>query len=197
MTYGIPTQFLPITIDGELNLDYHARFIEEQRVAEGAKNVASDSSVILAPNAQDVLMGRSKAALIHPGNLRYHELVRSNMDRYDAAGDKRHERTAICHEIVLAIKDKGGRFLKQETSGWVCIDDSTAKEKVSTAFRNRRKKINETLEKKQQRMVKEVSSESESNSSSPTRDMLTMFNPIEDDPYEPIDFRKRPRHEEW
>ena len=197
MTFGIPTQFLPITIDGELNLDYHARLIEEQRIAEGTNKVSSDSSVILAPSAQDVLMGRSKAALIHPGNLRYHDLVRSNMDRYDAAGDKRHERTAICHQIVLAIKDKGGRFLKQENSGWVCIDDSAAKEKVSTAFRNRRKKINETLEKKQQRMVKEISSESESNSSSPTRDMLTMFNPIEDDPYEPIDFRKRPRHEEW
>ena len=197
MTFGIPTQFLPITIDGELNLDYHTRLIEEQRIAEGTNKVSSDSSVILAPSAQDVLMGRSKAALIHPGNLRYHDLVRSNMDRYDAAGDKRHERTAICHQIVLAIKDKGGRFLKQENSGWVCIDDSAAKEKVSTAFRNRRKKINETLEKKQQRMVKEISSESESNSSSPTRDMLTMFNPIEDDPYEPIDFRKRPRHEEW
>jgi hypothetical protein len=174
MTFGIPVQFLPLSIEGKRHLDDHKRWIEERKVIEGSAT-ASEENVIFAPNAQDVLLGRNKSALIHPGNLRYHELVRSNMDRYDAAGETKHERTAICHEIVLAVKEKGGRFLKQEDVGWICIDDSTAKEKVSTAFRNRRKKINENLEKKQRRRLSQISETSGSTTGSNTTTPSPLF----------------------
>jgi hypothetical protein len=91
-----------------------------------------------APNQDDVLFGRGKTVVEHPGNTRFRQVVDVYMNQYEAAG--RLEKTCIAEIIVRMVKDSSGRFLKREDGGeWEEVDDATARKKVAHAFRNRRK----------------------------------------------------------
>ena len=48
------------------------------------------------------------------------------------------EKTVLSGVVVTKVKEKGGKFLKQDLEGWFEITDIEARDKVSHAFRNRR-----------------------------------------------------------
>jgi hypothetical protein len=122
------------------------RCIEQRRGAEAplSRGAANDDALVAPdnkiPRCIDVLFGRDKLAQQHPGNIRYLDLVKANQGRYDAASSKT-AKTGIANEIVVAIKSRGGQFLKRDGVGWVDVDDMKAKVKVTNTFRSRRKKI--------------------------------------------------------
>jgi hypothetical protein len=95
----------------------------------------------LTPN--DVVFGRGKPFQSHEGNLRFHQIVQLHKSRY--AKSRRHEKTEIAEEIVQLIKSgqsgEAGRFLKKSQSGdgWVEVEDTIAREKVSHALRGKPK----------------------------------------------------------
>lgn len=90
------------------------------------------------PCPEDVLFGRGKTVVEHPGNTRFRQVVDVHMSQYEAAG--RLEKTCIAEIIVRMVKDSNGRFLKRDTAGeWEEADDNDARKKVAHAFRNRRK----------------------------------------------------------
>lgn len=90
----------------------------------------------IQPN--DVLFGRGKTVVEHPGNLRFRSIVGVRMEEYEAAS--RLEKTCMTENIVQLVKDANGRFLKRDDGGdWEEVDDETARKKVAHAFRNRRK----------------------------------------------------------
>ena len=94
-----------------------------------ASNYASYSCLI-------TIQGRGKPIQEHPGNLRYHQILESCRDRYDAA--KKFEKMEISDMVVQLVKQNSGRFLKQDGAGWLVATIEEAREKVSHAFRTRR-----------------------------------------------------------
>jgi len=140
MTFGIPSDILPITPTGELKFDAHEELVRRLRRRD-------DGCVkrIVLPGGLDVLLGRGKPLQKHPGNLRYHHFVESYQDEYETAS--KLEKTNLSKRIVQAMKESGGRFLKQDDAGWMEIDDDTARYKVSHTFRNHRIAAR-TIEKK-------------------------------------------------
>lgn len=133
MTFGIPSDTLPILPTGDRRLEGHQQFIQKIRRLE---TLNDNIQRILIPGTCDVLLGRGKPLQKHSGNLRYHLIVESFQDRYETAS--KLEKTNISKEIVEEIKRSGGRFLKQDKCGWVEIDDDDARYKVSHTFRNHR-----------------------------------------------------------
>jgi hypothetical protein len=145
MTFGIPTQVLPMTTDGEAKWEHHHGWVRmreelEQQTTVATDNIQADDTSTGVPMPLDVVMGSEKFAQNHTGNTRYQFLISERQERYDSA-DSRIEKTLIASEIVMTVKDYGGRFWmrKQGVPGWVCMDDWVARSKVATAFRGRRK----------------------------------------------------------
>ena len=97
--------------------------------------VSSTDDFEFHPN--DVLFGRGKAVVDHPGNTKFRRLVDVYMRKYLEA--ERLEKTCIAEAIVQMIKESSGRFLKKEPgSNWEEVDGPEARKKVAHAFRNRR-----------------------------------------------------------
>ena len=86
----------------------------------------------------DVLMGRVSQS--HAGNLRYQSLIAEYQERYDAC-ETRIEKTIIAYTIVMKVKEYGGRFLlkRKGSTNWSVAAESVVSEKVTNAFRGRRK----------------------------------------------------------
>ena len=140
-TFGIPVQLLPITVEGELNLEHHKLWVEQRRSLESL-NLSSLDQVerCLVPGPKDILLGRDKVARSHTGNLRFQHIITTHQEDYDNAVSK-DERSIIAASIVLSIKESGGRFLKCDEASWVQVSDDAARDKVTNAFRSRRLKV--------------------------------------------------------
>ena len=101
---------------------------------ESSTDVSADFGI----NSQDVLFGRGKYVVDHPGNMKFRRLVDVYMHKYEEA--ERLEKTCIAEAIVQMIQESNGRFLKKEPgSDWEEVDGPAARKKVAHAFRNRRK----------------------------------------------------------
>lgn len=86
----------------------------------------TSSSFVIQPN--DVLFGRGKTVVEHPGNLRFRKIVGMQMEQYEAAS--RLEKTCITEKIVQTIQESDGRFLKRDVGGdWEEVDQETADRK--------------------------------------------------------------------
>lgn len=91
---------------------------------------------------KDVLSGRGKGAQLHPGNVKYRELVSANKLRYSQCV-KSGEKTKLAKAIVAEVREDGGRFLELEerTGVYNDIGDKRAIEKTSQALREGQTKI--------------------------------------------------------
>ena len=89
------------------------------------------------PGPYDVLFGREKMAQEHSGNFRYLRILEEHRDWYDSA--PKIDKTDVAVAVVEKVKLSGGRFLKTNGADWVEVDDRTARLKVSTAFRSKRR----------------------------------------------------------
>jgi hypothetical protein len=69
-------------------------------------------------------------------------------------GETKLEKTMITRQIVQEVKAAGDRFLKSDEAGYVVVDDSVAREKVSSSFRDRRKKAANAAEGTRKRLGK-------------------------------------------
>ena len=130
---------LPTTDDGEFPLENHQKWIAQRLQLEAIdNNTTNHQEPSILPGPMDVVMGRDWDAQIHPGTMRLREIIASHWDAYNNA--KKLEKTTITREIVQEVKAAGNRFLKSDGAGYVVVDDSVAREKVSSSFRDRRKK---------------------------------------------------------
>ena len=96
----------------------------------------------LAPSSRDVILGRSAFCQQHVGNVKYNQEIHAQFPKYDAA-ERRSDKTAISAGIVKTMQQAGARLLK-EIGGdglYVLMSDEEAREKISTALRDRRKKV--------------------------------------------------------
>jgi hypothetical protein len=133
MTFGIPSDILPISSTGEKRIEAHEEYIRRLWHADEIKD---NIDRIILPGKFDVLLGRGKPLQKHHGNLHYHFVIEGYHDQYEKA--MKLEKTQIAKYIVETIQELGGRFLKQDEAGWIEIDDEAARTKVSHTFRNHR-----------------------------------------------------------
>jgi hypothetical protein len=126
----------------------------EGRSDQTSSNMNSDehnqtlpASLTLEPF--DVILGRGRTHIYHPGNMRMQTIVRAARPSYNKAGTTRLQKTSITQEVVQAIKtsgDQSSRFLKLDasTGGWTQVDDEVARIKVSNAIRYKEKPVSGT-----------------------------------------------------
>jgi hypothetical protein len=147
MTFGLPVDAFPIKHDEhDFSLDNHKDWLSRREKLEALDNITcvDNDEWINEPGPLDVLQGRGLEAQVHPGNLRFRNIVAERQKVYNKS--LIHEKTAISKEIVLVIRESGGRFLRQdEGHGWKVVDDNVARAKVSAAFRDRRRKPNSSV----------------------------------------------------
>lgn len=137
MTFGIPIQEFPIGDDYDtFPLGNHQKWTTERLKLE---SMETTDERVLVPGRFDILMGRSWTAQLQPGNIRFRHIVAKHWEVYEKA--RKHEKTAIAKGVVQEVKATGSRFLKSDGAGWVLVDDTVAREKVSSAFRDRRKVV--------------------------------------------------------
>jgi hypothetical protein len=99
--------------------------------------------IACSPTPNDILFGRGRAMVDHPGNMRLLLLVEENMPFYDAAN--KEAKTRLSGTVVQILK-KGwsSRFLKKNattTGAWEEVNDMLARNKVSHAFRTMRQSM--------------------------------------------------------
>jgi hypothetical protein len=133
LTFGIQNGALPVTAEGEAKIKLHKKWIQLRREEEKGP---TDIERIVLPGSVDALFGRGKPIQEHPGNLRYHYILDMYQDQYEGA--KKFQKMEISETVVKLVKKYHGRFLRQDGAGWVAVDDATARDKVSHAFRTRR-----------------------------------------------------------
>ena len=85
------------------------------------------------PMDNDVVCGKGKAVMVHPGTKRFRALVRENTCQY-SQGNKL-QRREICKFLVNDVLSNGGRFLKHDGVGsWIIVEYEDAVKKTSRAF---------------------------------------------------------------
>jgi hypothetical protein len=142
MTFGIPMAMFPVTSDGKFPLDNHKIWLARRLKLETMKHaIISDDEGerVVVPSTLDILMGRHWEAQCHQGNFRFRNTVAKHGDAYENA--RKREKKQIAQGVVEELKTSGSRFLRSDGSGYVVVEDAVAREKVSSAFRNRRKAL--------------------------------------------------------
>ena len=96
------------------------------------------------PSANDVLSGRGRRILNHPGNLKYRSIIKSLKPEYDAAPKSRRG-VLYGNQIVNLIHNLSppGRFLKKDkvSESWIEVDKETAVKRAIQALRDTKKLV--------------------------------------------------------
>jgi hypothetical protein len=143
MTYGIPSDLIPVTENGEIKRKNHLLWIKYRRALEQHEANGAEE-LIEIPTNSDVLLGKGKPIQEHSGNMRLHLFVEDRFPRYEATTKK--GKTELAKEVVQLIKSSPGRFLRIEKGVWVQVPDEVAREKVSHRFvRSRRNALTREL----------------------------------------------------
>jgi hypothetical protein len=95
----------------------------------------------------DVLCGRGAPNLHHPGNQYFRSLVKAHQKEYSRI--PRRDKAVLVQEILNDIRERGGRFLRQQQSPrvWMEVHQAIAYEKVCQALREYQKTRNKTVTK--------------------------------------------------
>ena len=183
MTFGIPTNDLPVTYAGELKRTNHNKWLSKRNFKEqqtmllwkrkqnlmGGGNTATTASLkesekeiedmIDLPGTHDVLVGRGSGVNQHLGNIRVKHYIHQSFQEYTAAA--RGDKHVIAYRIVMQVKEEG-RFLKQhpaKSAGgwWIPVEDQEAIKKISNMFRGEAPFIQQQQQQQQQHKLPEKS----------------------------------------
>uniref|UniRef100_A0A7R9WWU9 DUF6824 domain-containing protein n=1 Tax=Craspedostauros australis TaxID=1486917 RepID=A0A7R9WWU9_9STRA len=93
------------------------------------------------PTDLDVLLGRGRPFQNHSGNQYLRELIAEWFDTYDIS--PRRAKMAVAERVVHLINERSGRFLRRDrgAKGWVEVEFTEARDKVSHGFRKRREML--------------------------------------------------------
>jgi hypothetical protein len=141
MTFGISCHaLLPggNEIDKQtLRHDYIQRRVETELEEARCRDLEElRTGLIMYPKPLDVLVGRGRPYQDFPGNLRMLLLVDGHMDRYWNCHD-RFDKTCLFMDLVKKVQEYSGRFLERKPDGWVVVNDTIARDKVSSGFRTK------------------------------------------------------------
>jgi len=103
--------------------------------------------IVPTPREEDVLCGKEKHCIIHPGTRNYRRFIDAYQPRYRAANSKQN-RMEITKEIVLTI-GQNARFLRynKELNAYEELSHLEARDKTSHALRTACKRISKHQKK--------------------------------------------------
>lgn len=86
----------------------------------------------------DVLCGRGRRCYFHAGNVRFRDIVQSNLAKYSATSSKMEKGyiISLVYEEICEQAGTGGFIKKDEQGRWYDVGEFLAREKVSQAFRD-------------------------------------------------------------
>lgn len=92
----------------------------------------------IQPQPTDVLFGRG--SLMHPGNIRFRQMVTENSQSYELARGKQ-QKIIASGQLLEAMKRNGVRFLvyEKEAGQWKTATNAQARNKIAKTIRNRRR----------------------------------------------------------
>ena len=133
----MPGELLAVTDGGDVKRGFHKKWIDAQNKKEYDKRFRGSFSGVLIPKSMDVLLGKGKRLQEHIGNVRLRSLVDFCFDEY--SNSEGNARKKIASDIVQFFRvENGGQFLKQVDGIWYEVSDDKARDRVSSAFKNRR-----------------------------------------------------------
>lgn len=113
-----------------------ARETTSEETEDEDQNSERCGEISVSYTDKDVLSGRGGGTNLHPGNRFYRDLILSHRASYDEAS--KTMKPEISRQIVLRIKERGGRFLRKDSDGlYYEIAEAEAKAKTSQALRHR------------------------------------------------------------
>jgi hypothetical protein len=153
-SFGIHSDQIPVNSStGRLKTKQHSKWLQLCQLKEDSlkKHGCKFDRIIECPNNNDVLFGRGRPIMRHPGNAIMRNIVQSKLEEYSNSPSKK-ESIQVTWDVVRLLKGKyGARFLKEENAennglGWVEVSNDTARSKVRIAFRDARTKILKSAE---------------------------------------------------
>jgi hypothetical protein len=87
-------------------------------------------TTVTAPTGKDVIAGRGT----NKHNNSFLNEVRNRYIMYD--NGNRDEKTRIVNELILLVRNQGGRFLMKGSKGWVNMNESDVNEKIRQSLRD-------------------------------------------------------------
>lgn len=117
--------------------------LPDQRLPHARQTYVGDAEPrplpqLAGPSKFDVICARGSTAASHVGNLRFREIIRQNLPRYNAAKTKM-DKSLIVTSIVDAVRysSPNGGFIKQDKNGmWHDVGDAIAREKIGQTLRD-------------------------------------------------------------
>ena len=145
------------------NAVYHEALVEltkRHKPIRDTCNVTKIESDSIQPTDIDILCGRGSTIASHPGNIYYHKIMQSNLQKY-LDGPRRIDRTIIVTSLVHQLLQGGSRFLKKDktTNQWVELDSLQYHEKVGHALRDLVRKAKRSSYKKARKTLTELKEE--------------------------------------
>lgn len=114
---------------------------QEWTVLRTRKRKTPEDGVPLQPTEHDILFGRGKAAINHPGNKFLHEVIVNKLPNY--RDSTRATRKKIVRFVVHRMSEIGDFFkYSSEERRWTVVSENVAIEKVDQAFRYRMRQPN-------------------------------------------------------
>lgn len=98
------------------------------------------------PTDRDVLFGRGNGSNLHPGNIRFRQLILENVDAYMRAHN-REDKDIVALQLIARFEETNGRFLRSTTrpdstgqggvvSAWEIVPNKKVVAKVKQALRD-------------------------------------------------------------
>ncbi|CAB9514923.1 expressed unknown protein [Seminavis robusta] len=111
-----------------------------------------ENRIIDHPLDSDILCGKNKACLDHPGSVEFRSIIEQNAQRYREA-DSKFMKMEITKQLYNQIRRQSVRFLKfnhSKKNGWQELTSSQVRDKIGHALRfvNRRKRRKNRATKK-------------------------------------------------
>ena len=138
--FGIPVELLPQNLkrDCRQALIKHNVWVDQLEAKDAARMNGHDfdqNPVYDCPMRKDILLGKGRQIMKHPGNKDLRHLLEEKIHLWEAATNQ--EKAQLARDLVREICATGSRFLRAEEKGWfVEVDEDTARQKVSIGFRD-------------------------------------------------------------
>ena len=108
--------------------------VEQRKTSDNERSITPTRGAILYIRDDDVLCGRGAPNIHHQGNQYFRSLVKVRQEEYSQL--RRPDKVAVVASILNAVENRGGRFLRQVSSGeWEEVHKAIAYEKVCQALR--------------------------------------------------------------
>lgn len=136
LTFGIPSNCLPYSMDGEeLRISANQRWVNRRKVKEAMVRGRNEFRALDLPGCRDVCLGRGSASHQHSGNVMMRALMSTLIDEYRVADSQGRKR--LNKRLVTMVREGGGRFLTKTSGGWYeeVKDEVEIENKVGASFR--------------------------------------------------------------